>query len=181
MVDSFQIKAKVCLVGDSSVGKTSIIRRYVLDIFEDKYIATLGTKVSKKRIILKRDGKNIDLMFSIWDVLGQENFKKIHKVAFKGSRAAMLVCDFTREETLTNIPLWASKVKKVAGEIPKIILANKSDLTSQYAFSEADLQAFSSKLNTTFFKTSARFGDNIIKTFYQLGELIIEDIFKDED
>ncbi len=181
MEKPYKLKVKICLVGDSSVGKTSLIRRYVMDIFDDKYITTLGTKVSKKRIMIRNRDSEFDLTLSIWDVLGQKDFKGIHAMAFKGAKGTLLVCDLTRKETLNNLTNWVSHIKAVTGQIPMIILANKSDLTSEYAFTEAELQAFSTQLNTDFYMTSAKFGDNVIKTFFKLGELVINEIFLDEN
>jgi len=179
MGEPFNVKVKICLVGDSAVGKTSLIRRYVMDIFDDKYISTLGTKVSKKRLKLKKEDLDIDLTLSIWDVLGQDSFKGIQGMAFKGSRGAMLVCDVTREETLKNITSWADRIKKIAGDIPFVLLANKSDLTSQYKFNESDLESYSSNLNTSFFMTSAKFGDNVLKAFYKLGDLVTTELLNE--
>jgi len=179
MVEQYNLKVKICLVGDSAVGKTSLIRRYVMDIFDDRYISTLGTKVSKKRLIIRRPDANIDLTFSIWDVLGQEDFPGVKTMAFKGSKGALLVCDLTRKETLDNISNWVSRIKEVAGDISMILLFNKADLTSEYAYSENEIQEVSTQLNAPFFLTSAKFGDIVIKTFYKMGDLVINQIFKE--
>ena len=73
MTDKIRVKGKICLLGDLAVGKTSLIRRYVLDTFDDKYITTIGTKVTKKRldIELPDQQKEIDLTLLIWDIMGQ--------------------------------------------------------------------------------------------------------------
>lgn len=179
MEEPYSLKVKICIIGDSQVGKTSLIRKYVIDIFDDKYISTLGTKVSKKQIKIKKKTAEVDLTLSIWDVLGQEEFSKIQNMAFKGSRGAFIVCDVTRNETLKSTYNWAKKIREVNGDIPIILLANKADLTSDYAFNENDLSKCSEHLKIPFFKTSAKFGDNVIKSFYTLGSLIAVDIFKD--
>ena len=180
MVDKYSFKVKICLLGDSSVGKTSLIRRYVMDIFDDKYITTLGTKVSKKQLIINKGSNEINLMFSIWDVLGQKDFKKIQVMAFKGSKGALLVCDITRKETLDNLLTWGKRLKATTGEIPLIILANKSDLTDEYDCSEKDLKSYSKKLNAPILKTSAKFGDNVIRAFFNMGEVVINDLFSED-
>lgn len=181
MFESYNIKIKICLVGDSSVGKTSLVRRYVLDIYDDKYISTLGTKVSKKQMIIKKMNKNFKLTLSIWDVLGQKDFKNIHDMSFKCAKGALLVCDLTRKETFKNISIWESRVKKVAGEIPIVILTNKSDLTDEYAITEANIQLYSAQFNIPFFMTSAKYGDNVIKSFYKIGDLVIKKIIEESD
>jgi small GTP-binding protein len=176
--ERYNVKVKICLIGDASVGKTSLIRRYVLDVFDDKYINTLGTKVSKKKLIIKKMDQEFDLTLSIWDVLGQEDFEKIQTMAFQGSKGALLVCDITRKDTLANLSNWHHRLKEVAGDIPIIILANKSDLQDQYTFNEHDIEEFSSGLNASYFLTSAKDGDNVIKTFYKLGDMITTSILK---
>jgi small GTP-binding protein len=173
-----RLKVKICLIGDTNVGKTSLIRRYVMDIFDDKYITTLGTKVSKKQIVIKRSNDELFLLFSIWDVLGQESFKKIQNVAFKGSQGALLVCDLTRKQTLENLANWNQRLTDATGKIPKIVLANKSDLIDKHKFTDEQLQEYSSRLDAPYFKTSAKFGDNVIRAFFKLGEFIADDVFK---
>ena len=177
MPEAYNIKVKICLVGDAQVGKTSLVRRYVMDFFDDDYIATLGTKISKKKLIIKKDNKEFNLTLSIWDVLGQKELKNIQKMAFQGSKGAIFVCDITREETLRSVLTWIADVKKVTGEIPFVLIANKCDLTDDYSFSEKDIEAYSSQLNAPYFMTSAKFGDNVIRMFYKIGDLIIDTIF----
>jgi small GTP-binding protein len=149
-----------------------------MDIFDDRYISTLGTKISKKQLKLKKKDLNIRLTLSIWDVLGQKHFKNVQAMAFKGAKAAMLVCDITREDTLQNLLNWKSQLNEVTGEIPIILLANKSDLTNNYDFTERELRSLSSELDAPYYITSAKFGDNVIKTFYKIGDLITSEILE---
>jgi small GTP-binding protein len=178
MEDAYKIKVKICLVGDAKVGKTSLIRRYVLDVFDDEYITTLGTKVSKKKVIIKHDDKKFEIVLSIWDILGQEDFRNIQNMAFKGSKGTLMVCDITRKDSLMNLQNWITRVKEVTKEIPFIILANKSDLKDQYDFNEEELKDFATGLNMPYYLTSAKTGENVIKTFFQISEMIITKIFE---
>ncbi|MFW9876657.1 MAG: Rab family GTPase [Candidatus Thorarchaeota archaeon] len=182
MSEFFDVKVKICLVGDISVGKTSLVRRYIMDIFDDTFVSTLGTKISKKIIRINKNNHHYHLTLSIWDVLGQNNFENMDSWAFEGTKGAMLICDLTRKDTLKNTLLWIERVKKVAGEIPFIILANKSDLKNDYEFDNEDLLSFSSKLNLHAYTTSAKLGENVTNTFHRLGDLVIENILqKDSD
>ena len=176
MDESFNIKVKICLVGDAGVGKTSLIRRYVLDIFDDEYLTTLGTKVSKKRVIINKGEQKYAVTLSIWDILGQESFKKIQTMAFKGSKGALLVCDLTRKESLENIKNWHSRIKEVTGNIPTILLANKSDLKDQFNINEQDVSDLATDLNAPYLLTSAKSGENVIKTFFKISDLITSKI-----
>jgi small GTP-binding protein len=178
MEDTYKIKVKICLVGDAGVGKTSLIRRYVLDVFDDEYITTLGTKVSKKKVIIKHGDHKYEIVLSIWDILGQESFTNIQTMSFKGSKGTLLICDITRKNSLENLQNWYTRVKDVAGEIPFIILANKSDLKDQYAFNEEDLKNFATGLNMPYYLTSAKSGKNVIKTFFQISDMITAKINK---
>src|SRR2546430_10752896 len=98
-----RMKVKVCLIGEAAVGKTSLIRRFVLDNFDDKYIQTLGTKVSKKELASPSPDGTGDLKIdmTIWDIMGQKGFRELLKEAyFYGARGIIAVCDVTRRETL---------------------------------------------------------------------------------
>ncbi len=180
MPEQYKIKVKISLIGDSRVGKTSLVGRYVKDYFGDKYITTIGTKVSTKQLKLKKQGKEINLTLSIWDILGQEQFTKVQTMAFDSSKAAFIVCDLTNKESLENILKWHQRLTEVTGDIPIIILANKCDLTDQYCFGEPELNEYATKLNAPYFITSAKKGDNVIKAFYKIGEDIINYIFQEK-
>ncbi|MFW9876655.1 MAG: Rab family GTPase [Candidatus Thorarchaeota archaeon] len=170
------VKVKICMTGDISVGKTSLVRRYVMDIFDDTYIATLGTKISKKKVRLFKNNQTYHLTLSLWDVLGHDVFENMYSWAFEGAKAAMLVCDLTREDTLKNVTNWITRVKNVAGDIPFIILANKKDLKKDYEFDEDDLIAFSSELELQSYMTSAKSGENVSPTFVRIGDMVLDNI-----
>ncbi len=69
------LKAKICLIGEAAVGKTSLIRRYVEDAFDDKYISTLGAKVSKKELVLDSPSGPLNVDMTIWDIMGEKGFR----------------------------------------------------------------------------------------------------------
>src|SRR5437773_4625682 len=126
------IKRKILLLGDASVGKTSLIRRFVVDKFSDDYITTIGTKVTKRDLRLELGNRTVDLSLMIWDVLGQKGYKGIQESAFRGARGVILVFDVTRPETFESFDeYWVPRVRAVAGLIPMIIVGNKVDLVEQ--------------------------------------------------
>jgi len=102
MVDD-HVKRKILLLGDGAVGKTSLIRRFVVDKFSDDYITTIGTKVTKKDLRLESPGKATDMTFMIWDVLGQKGYRGIQESSFQGAKGALLVYDVTRPETAESL------------------------------------------------------------------------------
>src|SRR2546427_11565351 len=98
-----RMKVKVCLIGEAAVGKTSLIRRLVLDNFDDKYIQTLGTKVSKKELASPSPDGTGDLKIDMtnWEIMGQKGFRQLLQQAyFYGARAILAVCDVTPRTTL---------------------------------------------------------------------------------
>jgi small GTP-binding protein len=121
-----QFVRKICLIGDGAVGKTSLVRRYVLDVFSDDYLSTFGAKVSKKVITLD----DVELTLMIWDILGQKSGASMHSAYFSGANGALIVCDGTRPETLDSLNSWYQEFTRVAGKVPVIPLANKCDLPS---------------------------------------------------
>ena len=136
MEEVLQLTKKIVLLGDPAVGKTSMIRKFVHDIFDDKYISTLGTKVSSKQLIFNHPAKEsmVEVKLMIWDIMGQRDYEMFQQSAYMGSQGAIVVCDITRHETLDNLPQWISGLFNVTGEIPIVIIGNKIDITEQKKF-----------------------------------------------
>ena len=159
---------KICLLGDGGVGKTSLVRRYVLDKFSDEYIKTFGTKVSKKVL----DLGEVELTLMIWDVLGQKA-STLHEAYYKGAYGALLVCDLTREETVLSLERWRDDLYQVIGEKPLILVANKNDL--EQVVTRDVLAEVSESLGEDFTITSAKSGDGVDDAFHELGRKIMEE------
>src|SRR5512136_1817914 len=139
---------KLCLLGDGAVGKTSLVRRYVFDVFDDKYLMSFGTKVTKKSY---RVGE-VDLDLMIWDILGQKSQEALHAAYYRGAAGALAVCDFTRPETMKNLKSWLGSFRSVVGDMPVIILGNKSDLEKKYTL--GDLKEYGRSVGCTVIETS---------------------------
>ncbi|MHA2238720.1 MAG: Rab family GTPase [Candidatus Hodarchaeales archaeon] len=179
------IKKKIVLLGDSEVGKTSLIRRYVFDQFKDSYVATIGSKVTKKQCIIKRPHHSVDITFVIWDIIGREGYHGLHARTFAGINGAILVADLTREETLDNLErYWIPLLLKVADNVPLVFACNKSDLEGDYQFEPKDIVKIADRYNgslentlprglATNYSTSAKTGSNVENTFESLGHLLI--------
>lgn len=175
MGEEREIRMKICLIGESCVGKTSLIRRYVLDMFSDKYIATFGTKISKKKLKLKLKDGDVNVTLVIWDIIGQKEFRELVKEAyFYGSNGALVVCDRTRRATLEELKGWVKGLFDITGKIPLVFLANKSDLVDQSDFSKAELDMFSAIYKAPAYLTSAKTGDNVEKAFEIIATKILE-------
>ena len=158
---------KVCLIGDGAVGKTSLVRRYVLDVFGDDYISTFGAKVSKK--VMTFD--DVELTLMIWDILGQKNGASMHSAYFSGANGALVVCDGTRPETLEGLNSWYAEFSQVAGKVPVIPLANKCDLPTKV--SKESMASVSRAIGQDFRRTSAKTGEGVEEAFLQLGRPVL--------
>jgi small GTP-binding protein len=175
MASGKRYKYKLCLVGDGAVGKTSLIRKFVYDEFDDKYIVTFGTKTTKKVCSVPHPTSTLptEVTFLISDVMGQTDVKSIHDTYFYGAAGAIIVCDITRKETLLNLENWVDRIRHLVGEIPLIFLGNKSDLEHKAMFEYRDLEAVTEKFDLPCSMTSAKTGENVEESFRRLAELIL--------
>lgn len=174
-MDRQRMKVKICLVGEGAVGKTCLIRRFIQDQFDDRYISTLGAKVSKKEIKVDDPNGGTDIDMTIWDIMGEKGFRELLKEAyFHGAQGILAVCDVTRKETLSDLDDWVAAVVKVTGNIPVEFLANKVDLRDQMAVTESDVEAAAESHGAPWLFTSAKTGENVESAFAKLAQLIAE-------
>ncbi len=172
MAATEKMKVKVCLVGEGAVGKTCLIRRFIHDEFDDRYISTLGAKVSKKEIVVDH-GSGVEVDMTIWDIMGEKGFRELLKEAyFHGAQGILAVCDVTRKDTLYDLHDWVKAVNKVTGDIPIHFLANKVDLEEQVSFDEKDLEKAAKKYTAPYIYTSAKTGENVQVAFEKLADMI---------
>lgn len=175
MTETKDVIKKICLLGDPAVGKTSLIRKYVYDMFDDKYITTIGTKVTKKQVIVKDlgpDKSDVRITLLIWDILGQREYQRLHPVYYQGAEGALIVCDGTRMETMNSLESWATSFKNVVGDVPIVFLINKSDLINLDEVDITPVEEVSKSHNAPFMPTSAKLGTNVENAFYTLSKLI---------
>ncbi len=153
-------KFKVCLFGPGGVGKTSLLIRYIKDYFSTDLKQTIGSSFLIKDIEI--DQKNVRLL--LWDIGGQDIFKKLRTIYFKGSNAAFGVFDVTNPQSLLKLPGWVSSIKKtVKKSIPMVIVGNKIDLERQIGRQEAEDLA--KRLNCDYLETSAKTGEQVEVAF----------------
>jgi small GTP-binding protein len=178
MVSEYQMKTKVCLVGEAAVGKTSLIRRFVQDIFDDSYITTLGAKVSKKEIQVEVPEKDllIQMDMVIWDIMGEKGVRDLLREAFfSGAKGILAVCDLTRYSSLKELDDWVQSVFQVVGEIAVVYAVNKVDLRDEVMllFGEQDIELSAQAFDASYFYTSARTGEQVQLAFQKLAEEIV--------
>jgi small GTP-binding protein len=161
------------MLGDPSVGKTSLIRRFVIDEFSDNYLSTIGTKVSEKELKMKKDGQNIVFHLVIWDIAGQQSFTSVAPSLFKGCQGALIICDVTRKQTLDDLHNWIYNLEKTAGKVPYVVLVNKWDLSDRKAFELVDVERVAQGHESCCLHTSAKTGHNVEAAFKRLGEMML--------
>ncbi len=160
------VQRKVCILGDFAVGKTSLVRRYVDGIFDDRYLSTIGVKVSR-RVVNVSEEKTIT--FIIWDVAGSEEFNGKHTAYLQGSSVAILVCDLTRASTLPTLQKYVNKMREVEPASGFLVIANKNDLTDQFELTMEDVSAFADEIQSPYFATSAKTGEEVENAFAQIA------------
>jgi len=166
-------RLKVCLVGDEAVGKTSLIRRFVYSMYDEAYIRTVGTMVSKRDIDLPETGYRASLM--IWDIMGRKDFMGLFKEAyFKHVRGIIAVFDITRPRTLNSLQEWIGSIRSSVGRVPTIVLANKADIRpSTGGLSDEDIERFCSANASPWLASSAKTGENVERAFQDLASAVM--------
>lgn len=175
-----KMKSKVALVGESGVGKTSLIRRFVLDEFDDKYIHTVGTKVTKINLTIPHGADTeIDMDVAIFDIMGQKGFKDmVRETFFLDAQGLLAVCDFTNRGSLDALQDWIATALEIAGDVPVYILVNKSDLADKAAYGEESVQKAAKPWEAPFIYTSARSGENVDDAFNALAIEIVNNAMR---
>jgi small GTP-binding protein len=169
-----QIVLKVSLLGDPGVGKTSLVNRYIDEIFEKDYRPTLGVNIMTKDIESKRIGKKVRLV--IWDIAGQEKYDFTRKMFFQGCKGVFLIYDITRPNSLTNIKnKWLKDLRQFSQDDMKFILiGNKNDLQDQKQITREEGEKFADSINAIdLIETSAKEGDNVNHAFESLVSIIL--------
>ena len=164
-------KAKVVVVGDTGVGKRSLVRRSSFDPYADRYLDLFGAKVSKKDILLPvrlRDGTVLDLI--LWTV-GAGALKGRDRTFAARAVGIFAVCDATRHDSLAHLVDFIRIVSAISGEIPVVVVVNNWDLEADRAIAVEEVAAFSQAYRSEFFLISAT-GDKVEAAFQSLGERI---------
>ena len=165
---------KIALLGDSCVGKTSLIRRFVEDRFEDNFISTIGVDYFEKKVMI--NNKQINLV--IQDTSGEERFKSLSKTYYKNADGIIFVFDVTNKESFSQgIKYWLTESDNEKGEnnYKKILVGNKSDLKDMRKVNKETAEKYSENRNMKYFETSAKTGENVDLIFKELVELILKD------
>lgn len=162
-------EVKLCLLGESGVGKTCVVNRFVSDVFTDHENLTVGAAFTTKTV---KVGDN-SVLFQIWDTAGQEKYRGLAPMYYRGSAAAVVVYDITSEESFDEMQTWITELKQLGPQnIVLAIAGNKSDLEDQRRVSLATGEAFAKNSNAIFRETSAKDGSNVHSLFRTIAEAL---------
>ena len=154
----FDQSVKTIVVGDSGVGKTCLLNRYIRDKFDDKTPTTLGVEFMAK--IVETEKHRIE--FQLWDTAGQELFRAVTRGYYRGSAGAFIVFNLVDHDTFLSVSHWLQEIKETARkDCVCILIGNQSDRTSDRQVSQEEIDAFVSEHSLQYFETSAKTGENV--------------------
>ena len=169
--ENYEMMFKVVLVGDSFVGKTNIMSKYLKNEFHEDSKATVGVEFGSKQFTI--EGHSIKAQ--IWDTAGQERYKAITSAYYKGAKGAFIVYDITRKNSFDSIDKWVNDLTASADKkLTILVIGNKCDLEDQRQVTKEQGEAKASSLQVAFLETSALSGENLNKAF----EMMMNEIYK---
>jgi len=167
------VKKKVCLLGSFAVGKTSLIERFVYNRFDEKYLTTIGVKISQKILPPVQDpqgGRLIQHTFLIWDIAALSKFDSVVLNYFRGAAGALAVADLTRPETIGDLYEFCEKFRSVCPAARFVIIGNKIDIFQQDEKTLLELKKTAARYSTELLLTSAKTGQQVQDAFLILSQ-----------
>ena len=169
--ENYDFIFKVLLLGNSDVGKSSLLLRYVDSVWNDAFVPTIGVDFKVKTLTINEK----KLKMQIWDTAGQERFRTVVSTYFRGAHGILLLYDVTNRDSFKNLESWLIEIEKNAKEkVLKILIGNKCDLTDDREIQSDEGKAFALRNGMEFMETSAKMNTNVTEAFETLGKLMIE-------
>ena len=174
--DGFEgYKFRVVLLGEAGVGKTSLVRRYTENVFDEEYKQTIGTTFATKDIDVTGSDSDVrKVRLNVWDMGGQSTYRELRRQFMKGASAAIVVYDVTRPETFMAMNNWFESFKEVCPDSPVLISANKIDLAGQRMVPQEPGRMLKDWFQAEYFETSAKTGDEVNNVFSCTAEVVLD-------
>ena len=163
------LKKKICMLGGSAVGKTSLVHRFVRSMFSDKYMTTVGVKIDQKTVVLD-EKRTVELI--LWDIHGDDEFQNVRRMYLRGMAGYFLVIDGTRRSTLDKAHMLRNLAVTTVGDIPFVLIVNKSDLSAEWEITKEDLDLMREQ-GWHIVETSAKEDCGVTEAFEKLAKLMI--------
>lgn len=166
MTSEYDHLFKILLIGDSGVGKSCLLLRFVDDAYTESYISTIGVDFKIRTLTI--EGKTVKMQ--IWDTAGQERFRTITSSYYRGAHGIAVVYDVTDMESFNNVKQWLSEIEKYASDnVNKLLIGNKSDLVSKKVVDTEMAKSFADSHNIPFIETSAKNATNVEEAFLRMA------------
>lgn len=160
---------KLLIIGDSGVGKSSLLLRFSDNTFTGSYITTIGVDFKIKTVNL--DGQKVKLQ--IWDTAGQERFRTITSTYYRGTHGVVIVYDVTNGETFANVKRWLQEIDQNCDVVNSVLVGNKNDTPERKVVLTEDAQRFADSMNIQLFETSAKDNINVEEMFMAITRLVL--------
>ena len=171
--NKYEFIFKIILIGNSGVGKSSILQRYIQKVFDENYSCTIGVDFFMKSLNIGE--KSIKLQ--LWDTAGTEKFRSITTGYYRGANAAFVVFDLTSKKSFNALNEWIQNYYKYSNpdsEKNVVLIGNKSDLIEEREITEEEINNFVKDNNIKYFETSAKDGKNVDECFYYISEKLMK-------
>ncbi|KAF7283166.1 RAS oncogene family member Rab35 [Rhynchophorus ferrugineus] len=161
---------KLLIIGDSGVGKSSLLLRFSDNTFTGSYITTIGVDFKIKTVNI--DGQKVKLQ--IWDTAGQERFRTITSTYYRGTHGVVIVYDVTNGETFANVKRWLHEIDQNCDVVNRVLVGNKNDTPDRKVVLTEDAQRFADTMNIRLFETSAKDNINVEEMFMAITKLVLK-------
>ncbi|MHA1675314.1 MAG: GTP-binding protein [Promethearchaeota archaeon] len=162
---------KVTVLGNGSVGKTSMVLQFTEQRFRANYIMTIGSNFAIKMI---KHSDDIICRLQIWDLAGQKSFSFVRPGFYQGSFATIYVFDITNRESFKDIETWVEEADQYIPGVPRVLVGNKIDLTDERVVSRSEGLAMAKKFGAKYYETSAKTAENLNPVFKELNDDLVK-------
>jgi len=170
-MDQYDHLFKILLVGDSGVGKSSLLLRFTDDMFQETFISTIGVDFKIRNVTI--NDKVVKLQ--IWDTAGQERFRTITSSYYRGAHGIIVVYDITDQVSFNNAKMWLNEIERYAcGSVTKLLVGNKADMNPNRVVEAATAKTFAAQQGMLFSEASAKAGQGVDDAFMQLVKEIFD-------